>query len=220
MKRRRTLKPWLFGVIAGGLFVSVEALAGVYPPSAYGFCLTCHVRDLAGTVINALFGTNMQTAVVARRMLMVTSPAVLLGAWVAARRSGERRILPSGRPLAFLAVGFAVMTTGLVIFGCPTRIVLRAGYGEFYGLAALAGLAAGVAAATFLVRWAGRAGLTLPFLRAARFPLPRGRSAGPETPRPATPALTGAGGHDAPGGPVARSLPLHRPPGTPREGAR
>ena len=110
MQRRRTLKPWLFGFLAGSLFVGVEALAGVYPPSAYGFCLTCHARDLAGTVVNALFDTNFQTAVVARRMLMITSPAVLLGAWVAARRSGEHRVLSSDRPVSFFALGFAVMT--------------------------------------------------------------------------------------------------------------
>jgi hypothetical protein len=168
MQRRRTLKPWLFGIIAGTLFVAVEALAGVYPPSAYGFCLTCHARDLTATAINALFGTNLQTAVVARRMLMITSPAVLTGAWLAARRAGERRVLPSDRPMAFFALGFAVMTTGLVIFGCPTRIVLRAGYGEWYGLVALAGMVAGVTGATLLMRWAGRAGVTLPVLRPHR----------------------------------------------------
>ena len=172
MQRRRTLKPWLFGFLAGSLFVGVEALAGVYPPSAYGFCLTCHARDLAGTVVNALFDTNFQTAVVARRMLMITSPAVLLGAWVAARRSGEHRVLPSDRPVSFFALGFAVMTVGLVIFGCPTRIVLRAGYGEWYGLVALAGMVGGITGGTVLVRWAARAGVTLPILRPLR-PAPR-----------------------------------------------
>jgi hypothetical protein len=194
MQRRRTLKPWLFGVIAGSLFVAVEALAGVYPPSAYGFCLTCHARDLVGTVINALFGTNLQTAVVARRMLMITSPAVLLGAWLAARRSGEHRVLRSDRPVSFFALGFAVMTTGLVIFGCPTRIVLRAGYGEWYGLVALAGMFGGIAGGTFLVRWAARAGVTLPALRRLR---PESRR--PRLPRPIRPGRTGAPGGGAHG---------------------
>jgi len=167
MQRRRILKPWLFGVIAGSLFVAVEAFLRVYPPSAYGFCLTCHVRDLAGAAINALFGTNVQTAVIARRMLMITSPSVLLGAWLAARRCREHHVLPSSRPLGFFLLGFAVMTTGLIIFGCPTRIVLRAGYGELYGLVALGGMAAGITGATLLVRWAGLAGVTPPMLRSA-----------------------------------------------------
>jgi hypothetical protein len=194
MKRRRPLKPWLFGVIAGSLFVSLEALGEVYPPSAYGFCLTCHVRDLAGTLVNALFGTNLPTAVVARRMLMVTSPAVLLGAWLAARRSGERRTLPSDRPVAYFALGFAVMTTGLVIFGCPTRLLLRAGYGELYGLVAVAGMAGGIAASTLLLRWAGRAGLSLPTLHSGRLPPAASRRRAAGSPPPGTPP----GGSDRP----------------------
>ena len=47
------------------------------------------------------------------------------------------------------------MVIGIVIFGCPTRIVLRAGYGEVYGIVALAGMFVGIAAATVLMklRW-------------------------------------------------------------------
>ncbi|MBN1836594.1 MAG: hypothetical protein JW820_12140, partial [Spirochaetales bacterium] len=153
--------------------------------SAYGFCLTCHARDLAGTILNALFDTNLQTAVVARRMLMITSPAVLLGAWLAALRSGERRVLPSERPLGFFALGFAVMTVALVIFGCPTRIVLRAGYGEWYGLVALVGMGSGIAAGTLVLRWTSRAGVALPSLRRARRAEAR-RSAGPRAARRST----------------------------------
>jgi hypothetical protein len=49
-------------------------------------------------------------------------------------------------------LGFLMMTIGIVIFGCPTRIVLRAGYGEVYGIVALFGMAAGIAVATVLLR--------------------------------------------------------------------
>jgi len=100
------------------------------------------------------------------------------------------------------------MTTGLVIFGCPTRILLRAGYGELYGLVALAGMAAGITASTLLVRWAGRTGLTLPMLRAPR---PRSaelrrRSAGASRGEAGTPG--GSAGR-TPFGPAASA---HRPP--------
>ena len=61
------IKPWIFGVAAGTLFVSGEAFLGFYPPSCYSFCLTCHVRDLVNTVSNALFGTRFETAYLARR---------------------------------------------------------------------------------------------------------------------------------------------------------
>jgi membrane associated rhomboid family serine protease len=150
--RPRTLKPWLFGVIAGVVFVGAEAALGIYPPSAYAFCLACHVRDLVNTAWSAVFGAALETAGIARRALLLTSPGVLLGAFAAAALFRERRRQPLGRPLPYFLAGLAVMTIGIVIFGCPTRIVLRAGYGEVYGIAALAGLLAGIACGTLLLR--------------------------------------------------------------------
>ena len=150
--RRRTLKPWLFGVIAGAVFVGAEALLGIYPPSAYAFCLTCHVRDLVNTAWNAVFGAALETTGLARRALLLTSPGVLLGALAAAALYRERRRQRLERPVLYFLAGLTVMTVGIVIFGCPTRIVLRAGYGEVYGIAALAGMLAGVACGTLLLR--------------------------------------------------------------------
>ena len=101
-ERRRSpkyLKPWIFGVVAGTIFVLGEVLFNIAPPSAYAFCLSCHTRDLVNTLINAVFTRNLQTALIARRFFMVTSPAVLLGALAAARLTGEQRIQPADRPL-------------------------------------------------------------------------------------------------------------------------
>jgi membrane associated rhomboid family serine protease len=154
--RPRTLKPWLFGVIAGVLFVGAEALLGIYPPSAYAFCLACHARDLVNTVWNAVLGASLETAGVARRALMLSSPGVLLGALAAAALHRERRRQVLERPLLYFLAGLAVMSAGIVIFGCPTRIVLRAGYGEVYGIAALAGMLAGIACGTLLLRLRAR----------------------------------------------------------------
>ncbi len=151
-KRRRYLKPWVFGVIAGTLFVGAEAVFGIYPPSAYAFCLSCHVRDLVNTLVNAALGLRFEVTEVAGRALLLTSPGVLLGAVIAARLNGEARPRKADRPTLFAVLGFLVMIVGIVIFGCPTRIVLRAGYGEIYGIVALAGMLGGIAAATLLMR--------------------------------------------------------------------
>ena len=155
---RKYLKPWLFGVIAGTIFVLGEVLFKIAPPSAYAFCLSCHTRDLVNTIVNAVFGKNFQTALIARRVIMVTSPGVLLGAFAAARLTGEHRVQTSDQPARFFLIGFAVMIIGLVIFGCPTRIVIRAGYGEFYGLVALVGMFLGILTGTLLLklRWSRR----------------------------------------------------------------
>jgi hypothetical protein len=145
-------------VLAGTIFVLGEVLFNIAPPSAYAFCLSCHTRDLVNTLVNAVFARNFQTALIARRFFMVTSPAVLLGAYAAARLTREHRKQAADRPLRFFLIGFSIMIVGLVIFGCPTRIVLRAGYGELYGIVALAGLFLGIVAGTLLLKlvWSRR----------------------------------------------------------------
>ena len=153
MPRRRYLKPWIFGVAAGALFVTAEIVFPIAPPSAYAFCLSCHVRDLVNSIANALFHSRFLTTEVGARALTLTSPGVVIGALVAARVNGEIRPRRTDRPVLFLLLGFLVMTIGITIFGCPTRIVLRAGYGEVYGIVALLGLFAGIAVATVIMKW-------------------------------------------------------------------
>jgi hypothetical protein len=149
------LKPWLFGVICGTLFVLLEVCFSFYPPSAYAFCLTCHTRDLVNSLMNLLTGAHYQTAYLARRVLMVTSPALLIGAFIAARVTGEHSLRKSSHPLFFFAAGFFIMIVGIVIFGCPTRLLIRAGYGDLYGIIAVGGMCIGIWIATGILRsWA------------------------------------------------------------------
>jgi hypothetical protein len=152
------MKPWIFGVAAGCIFVLADALLPISPPSAYAFCLSCHVRDLVNTALNAAVRSRFQVTEVAGRALMLTSPGVLIGAFIAARMHGEARPRKADRPLLLAVLGFLVMTIGILIFGCPTRIVLRAGYGEIYGIVALAGMGVGIAGATLLMKLRFRAG--------------------------------------------------------------
>jgi hypothetical protein len=154
----RYMKPWIFGVVAGCIFVAADAAFAISPPSAYAFCLSCHVRDLVNTAANAVLHLRLQVSQVATRALMLTSPGVFLGALIAARIYGESRPRAADRPLLMTGLGFLVMIIGIVIFGCPTRIVLRAGYGEIYGIVALAAMFVGIAAATLVMkhRWATR----------------------------------------------------------------
>jgi hypothetical protein len=48
------------------------------------------------------------------------------------------------------------MGAALFVGGCPTRIILRTGYGDVAGVLALGGVAAGVVLGTFSLRWAAR----------------------------------------------------------------
>jgi hypothetical protein len=150
--KRRYLKPWIFGIAAGSLVVLAEAFAGVYPPAAYSFCLTCHTRDLVNTLINLGFNANYQTALIAHRVLMVTSPSVFFGALLAAGIFREYRKQRSSHPIAFFISGFMIMTVGILVFGCPTRMAIRSGYGDLFGIIGFFGIAAGIYCATHILR--------------------------------------------------------------------
>jgi hypothetical protein len=150
--RKGYLKPWVFGIVAGTMIVLAEAFANLYPPAAYSFCLTCHTRDLVNTFLNGVVHTHFQTTILSRRVLMLTSPSVLVGAFIAAISHGEYKKVKSTRPLFFFLYGVVVMCLGILIFGCPTRIVTRSGYGDLFGIVALGGMVIGIFIATLLIR--------------------------------------------------------------------
>lgn len=155
-RKQTYLKPWIFGIIAGTLFVLVEVIFSFYPPGAYAFCLSCHTRDLINTLSNWFFQTGFQVAAVGKQALMLTSPAVLLGAFLAAYFFRERRLQKAERPLLFFVLGFSIMIIGILIFGCPTRLLLRSGYGDLYGIAAVLAMLGGIFAGTALLTWRNR----------------------------------------------------------------
>jgi hypothetical protein len=150
--RKLYIKPWLFGVLAGLIIVLFEAFLNFYPPSAYAFCLTCHARDLLNTIINGLFGTNLEVTFIANRALIITSPAVIAGAFSASLIFREFRRVKAERPVLSFIYGFIVMSVATLIFGCPTRIAVRVGYGDLYGILALVGIFAGIWAGTLIIR--------------------------------------------------------------------
>lgn len=149
---RKYFPPWAFGIVAGVLFVGAEVLLSIYPPSAYSFCLSCHTRDLINRIVNAVFSANYQVSYISRRILFLTSPALLIGAFTAARFHSERKVLRADRPLRFFLYGFIIMIIGILIFGCPTRLILRTGYGDVYAAAGVAAMVGGIISGTFLLK--------------------------------------------------------------------
>ena len=155
-RKQAYLKPWIFGIIAGSVFVFVEVVFSFYPPGAYVFCLSCHTRDLVNTLSNWFFQAGYQVAAVGKQALMLTSPAVVLGAFFAASLFRERRPVKAEKPVMFFIIGFSIMVIGILIFGCPTRLLLRSGYGDLYGIGAVLAMLGGIAAGTALLRWRNR----------------------------------------------------------------
>ena len=63
-----------------------------------------------------------------------------------------------GFVLEFVQFGYGAVVMGAALFvgGCPTRIIIRTGYGDLAGLIALGGVAAGIVLATLSLRWVAR----------------------------------------------------------------
>lgn len=152
MDRQNYLKPWIFGIILALIIILSEAILKIYPPSAYAFCLSGHTRDMINSVINQLTDSRFPQTFLSRKYLILTSPAVILGAWIAARIHGERRKQKGEKRILSFFLGFAVMLIGIAVYGCPVRIVIRTGYGEWYGIIAFLGLLAGIIVATVMMR--------------------------------------------------------------------
>ena len=100
---------------------------------------------------------------VGTKVFTFTSPAVIAGAFISAKNKQERRIKKAENPWLFFTIGFCIMIIGILIFGCPTRLILRSGYGDVYAIAAVAamftGIWVGIKVKFFCMRPRGRARL-------------------------------------------------------------
>jgi len=152
---------WPRSVVFYGIVVAtVAAVAGTWlainPPAAYGLCSACHGRDLATWLVNKTEGKQLFVTAAGAKWPILTVVGVVLGALLAARRNGELRSINLGGNVRQFGFGVVVMCAALFVGGCPTRIVLRTGYGDVAALLALGGIAAGIVAATLSMRWVAR----------------------------------------------------------------
>jgi hypothetical protein len=147
----------VYGVVVGVLAVVVGEWLGVNPPAAYGLCSACHGRDLTSWLVNHLEGRHLFiTAAGAKGWPLLTVVGVVVGSYVASKRNGEHATLNLGGNVRQFVYGALVMSAALFVGGCPTRIIIRSGYGDLAGVLALGGVATGIVAATLTLRWAAR----------------------------------------------------------------
>ena len=148
---RLTMSPIFFGAIAGCLAVAVQ-LSLMPGRNAYGLCTVCHTRDALAWVAGKAGGMEWLRGFAQSGWPVFTTVGLFLGALAASLRHGEFRRVAASRPLRMLALGCLVTLVGLVVMSCPTRLFLRLSYADPYAPLALAGLVAGIAAATAVVR--------------------------------------------------------------------
>ncbi|HEY7537416.1 MAG TPA: YeeE/YedE thiosulfate transporter family protein [Gaiellaceae bacterium] len=158
---RERISRWPRSPVFYGIVVAVVAgIAGewlrVSPPAAYGLCSACHGRDLANWILNNVEGAALFVTAAGASWPILTVVGLVLGSTLAAKRNGEFGALNLGGNVRQFAFGAVVMGAALFVGGCPTRLVLRTGYGDLMGALALGGVAIGVVMATYSLRWAAR----------------------------------------------------------------
>jgi hypothetical protein len=146
----------VYGVVVGILAVVVGEWLDVSPPAAYGLCSACHGRDLADWIVNHTEGKHLFVTAAGAGWPLLTVVGLVLGSFLASRRNGEFASINLGGNVRQFAFGAVVMGAALFVGGCPTRILIRTGYGDLAGLLALGGVAAGIVLATLSLRWVAR----------------------------------------------------------------
>jgi hypothetical protein len=152
---------WARSAIVYGVAAAVlAALAGqwghVSPPAAYGLCSACHGRDLTDWLLNHVEGTKLFVTAASAHWPVLTVVGLVAGAFLAARRNGEFGSINIGGNARQFGYGAFVMCAALFVGGCPTRIIIRTGYGDVAGALALLGVAIGVVGATVSMRRVAR----------------------------------------------------------------
>jgi hypothetical protein len=143
--------------------IAVAVIAGVAgqwlsisPPAAYGICSACHGRDLVDWTLNHVEGTKLYVTTAGANWPLLTVIGLVLGSFAASKRNGEYASVDLGGNLRQFGLGFVVMCACLFVGGCPTRMIIRTGYGDVAAALTLAGIAGGVVIATLTMRWMAR----------------------------------------------------------------
>lgn len=152
---------WARSAIVYGVVVAVLAgvagqWLGVSPPAAYGVCSACHGRDLANWTLNHAEGARLYVAAAGASWPILTVVGLVFGSFLAARRNGEFGSINLGGNARQFVFGGVVMCAALFVSGCPTRLIIRTGYGDLAAVLALGGVAMGVVIATLSMRWVAR----------------------------------------------------------------
>jgi hypothetical protein len=148
--------PVFYGIVVAVLAGVAGQWLGVSPPAAYGVCSACHGRDLANWILNSTEGARLFVTSAGSSWPLLTVVGLVLGSFLAARKNGEFGSVNIGGNARQFAFGAVVMCAALFVAGCPTRLIIRTGYGDLAGAIALGGVAAGVVIATLSLRWAAR----------------------------------------------------------------
>jgi len=123
----------LSGLVIGAAAVLLTALGN---PGNMGFCIACFLRDIAGT-------TKLHSAAVVQ-YFRPEIVGIVLGSMIAAVAAKEFKGKGGSSPALRFILGMFVMVGALMFLGCPLRMVIRLGGGDWNALVALVGFIVGI----------------------------------------------------------------------------
>jgi hypothetical protein len=148
------INPWLAGAIIGFLAASLQQLASMTKPPAYGFCMACHGRDMINSIVNPIAGTNLGIAGIVTTIPTLTIIGVLLGAFVAALVFKEFKVTKAKFNVSYIKMfilGLLVMNFALILSACPVRASLRVAHGDLIALVGLVCIGIGAIIGTIVL---------------------------------------------------------------------
>jgi len=152
MKKKFRVSALVFGVIAAIVAVSVQVFGGFHPPQAYGLCIVCHTRDMINALFSRFAWYGAPVSTVALKGLILTPVGLLAGAAFMAIIRGEWKFRIGENIFLAPLLGFLTMTAGMVISGCPVRLLLRSAYGDTGAMVSILALILGIFLATLVLK--------------------------------------------------------------------
>ncbi|EJP25694.1 selenium metabolism protein, YedE family [Peptostreptococcaceae bacterium AS15] len=132
-------------IVLTGLCVGLAALVLTKfgNPANMGFCIACFLRDIAGAV-----GLHHADKVQYVRPEIV---GIVVGSFLIALANGEFRPKAGSSPATRFVIGMIVVIGALVFLGCPLRMVIRLGGGDFNAITALGGFIVGILIGVYFI---------------------------------------------------------------------
>ena len=136
-----------YGLLIGtGLAVGAAAvlLTAWGNPANMGFCIACFLRDIAGALNFQRAGFDAEAGSGIVQYIRPEIIGLVLGSTAIAMARREFRPKGGSSPMVRFLVAVFVMIGALVFLGCPLRMVIRIGGGDWNALVGLAGFALGI----------------------------------------------------------------------------
>ena len=129
------------GLTIGVLAAFAQAFMGIVQPEAYGVCMIGHTRDLVGWISGGFILRSPSSI----QFPLLTTVGVIAGAFLSSITRREFKIRHNGKRQALyhLIYGFIVMNLGLILGGCPLRVIIKTAYGDPLGIAGIGGIVFG-----------------------------------------------------------------------------